>query len=169
MHHGRCTQLSCVDEHHEELGDRNVALGLHGAAGAIPGALNQRGAGGIFHQESHGDPRRHRHQLPNRHGNQRVHPLLHAETITGSCRDYRATATCDFEMDTADKDKKIGMPLLLLWGARGQPLERAKEFLDVWRRYASNIVAHEAIECGHYIQEEVPDKVIQHFTNFFKA
>src|SRR6516162_9367503 len=29
------------------------------------------------------------------------------KTITGSCRDYRATATCDFEMDTADKDKKI--------------------------------------------------------------
>ena len=50
-----------------------------------------------------------------------------------------------------------------------QPPERAKEFLDVWGRYASNIVAHEAIECGHYIQEEVPDKVIQHFTSFFKA
>jgi hypothetical protein len=46
--------------------------------------------------------------------------------------------------------------------------ERAKEFLDVWRHYASNIVAHEVIECGHYIQEEVPDKVIQHFAGFFK-
>jgi haloacetate dehalogenase len=91
------------------------------------------------------------------------------KTITGSCRDYRATATCDFEMDTADKDKKIDMPLLLLWGARGQSPERAKEFLDVWKRYASTIVAHEAIECGHYIQEEVPDKVIQHFTSFFKV
>src|SRR6516164_5101556 len=91
------------------------------------------------------------------------------KTITGSCRDYRATATCDFEMDTADKDKKIDMPLLLLWGARGQSPERAKEFLDIWRRYASTIVAHEAIECGHYIQEEVPDKVIQHFTSFFKV
>jgi haloacetate dehalogenase len=91
------------------------------------------------------------------------------KTITGSCRDYRATATCDFEMDTADKDKKIDMPLLLLWGARGQPPERAKEFLDVWKRYATNIVAYEAIECGHYIQEEVPDKVIQHFMSFFKA
>jgi haloacetate dehalogenase len=91
------------------------------------------------------------------------------KTITGSCRDYRATATCDFEMDTTDKDKKIDMPLLLLWGARGQSPERAKEFLDVWRRYASNIVAHEAVECGHYIQEEVPDKVVQHFTNFFKV
>ena len=91
------------------------------------------------------------------------------KTITGSCRDYRAAATYDFEMDAADKDKKIDMPLLLLWGARGQPPERAKEFLEVWNRYASNIVAHEAIECGHYIQEEVPDKVIQHFTGFFKG
>jgi haloacetate dehalogenase len=85
------------------------------------------------------------------------------KTITGSCRDYRATATCDFEMDTADKDKKLEMPLLLLWGARGQSPERASEFLDVWRRYATNIVAHEAIECGHYIQEEVPEKVTDHF------
>jgi len=91
------------------------------------------------------------------------------KTITGSCRDYRATATCDFDMDTADKDRKIDLPLLLLWGARGLPPERAREFLDVWKRYASNIVAHEAIECGHYIQEEVPDKVLTHFTNFFKA
>jgi haloacetate dehalogenase len=41
------------------------------------------------------------------------------KTITGSCRDYRATATCDFEMDTADKDRKIATPALILWGARG--------------------------------------------------
>jgi haloacetate dehalogenase len=91
------------------------------------------------------------------------------KTITGSCRDYRATATCDFEMDSADKDKMIDMPLLLLWGARGHSPERASEFLEVWRRYASNIVAYEAMDCGHYIQEEVPEKVIEHFTRFFKA
>jgi haloacetate dehalogenase len=90
------------------------------------------------------------------------------KTITGSCRDYRATATCDFEMDTADKDKKLEMPLLLIWGARGQSSERSREFLDVWRRFATNIVGHEAIECGHYIQEEVPEKVVAHFTSFFK-
>jgi hypothetical protein len=36
-------------------------------------------------------------------------------------------------MDTADKDKKLEMPLLLIWGARGQSPERAREFLDVWR------------------------------------
>ena len=42
------------------------------------------------------------------------------KTITGSCRDYRATATCDFEMDTVDKDRPITNPALVLWGARGQ-------------------------------------------------
>jgi hypothetical protein len=37
----------------------------------------------------------------------------------------------------------------------------------VWRRYATNIVAYEAIPCGHYIQEEMPEKVLDHFTRFF--
>ena len=58
------------------------------------------------------------------------------KTITGSCRDYRATATCDFEMDTADKDRQIEMPAIVLWGARGQSPARSKEFLDVWKRFA---------------------------------
>ena len=89
------------------------------------------------------------------------------KTITGSCRDYRACATCDFVMDTVDKDRKLDVPLLLLWGARGQSSGRAAEFLDVWRRYATNILASEAIQCGHYIQEEMPEKVLDHFTRFF--
>jgi haloacetate dehalogenase len=59
------------------------------------------------------------------------------KTITGSCRDYRATATCDFEMDTADKDKKIDMPLLLLWGARGQPLRNFLTYGDTTQQTSS--------------------------------
>src|SRR5258708_39306510 len=41
------------------------------------------------------------------------------KTITGSCRDYRATAACEFEMDTADKDRQVATPTLTLGGARG--------------------------------------------------
>jgi haloacetate dehalogenase len=88
------------------------------------------------------------------------------KTITGSCRDYRATATCDFEMDTADKDRKIATPTLILWGAQGP--ERNGEFLNVWRKYAANVDG-EGLPCGHYMQEEVPDRVYQHFVDFFKA
>ena len=89
------------------------------------------------------------------------------KTITGSCRDYRATATCDFAMDTADKDKKLAMPLMLLWGARGHSPERAKEFLDIWQQYASNIVATDPMDCGHYMQEEMPAQIYDHFARFF--
>ncbi len=89
------------------------------------------------------------------------------KTITGSCRDYRATATCDFAMDTADKDKKLAMPLMLLWGARGHPPERAGEFLDIWRQYASDIARFEAMPCGHYMQEEMPERILEPFCAFF--
>jgi haloacetate dehalogenase len=91
------------------------------------------------------------------------------KTITGSCRDYRATATCDFEMDTADKDRKLEVPLMLLWGARGHSPERAQKFLEIWRGYATNIVAWEPMNCGHYMQEEAPEEIYEHFTRFFAA
>lgn len=89
------------------------------------------------------------------------------KTITGSCNDYRATATCDFEMDTADKDKKLEMPLMLIWGARGHSPERAKKFVDIWHNFATNIEVTQGLECGHYIQEEVPETVIERFRAFF--
>jgi len=88
------------------------------------------------------------------------------KTITGSCRDYRAGATCDFEMDTADKDRKITPPALILWGANGP--DRSMNFLDVWRKYATD-VRGEGLPSGHYMQEEVPDRLYQHFIEFFKA
>ena len=89
------------------------------------------------------------------------------KTITGSCRDYRATATCDFVMDTADKDQQLDLPLLLLWGARGHAPERAQAFLNIWRQYARNIVASAPMPCGHYMQEEMPDQIYAHVTAFF--
>ena len=91
------------------------------------------------------------------------------KTITGSCRDYRATASCDFEMDTADKDRKVEMPVLLMWGARGQPADRSAVFQNVWHGFASNIVHAEPMNCGHYMQEEVPDAVYDQFMRLFAA
>jgi len=91
------------------------------------------------------------------------------KTITGSCRDYRAAATCDFDIDTADRDQRVEMPLLLLWGARGISPERSAQFLDVWRDYANNIEVAEGLECGHYIPEEMPDRVLEQFGRFFPS
>ena len=76
------------------------------------------------------------------------------KTITGSCRDYRACATCDYEMDTADKDRKIAMPLMMLWGARGPDRSRISRCLARIRHQC----AGRRLPCGHYMQEEVPDQ-----------
>src|ERR1700674_4144837 len=38
------------------------------------------------------------------------------KTIRGSCADYRAAATIDCDLDTADLDRKLNMPILVLWG-----------------------------------------------------
>lgn len=89
------------------------------------------------------------------------------KTITGSCRDYRATATSDFVIDTADKDRKIDMPAMIVWGARGQPPERAQEFQAIWRTFASRIEKAEGFNCGHYIAEEIPDTLLDRFVTFF--
>ncbi len=89
------------------------------------------------------------------------------KTITGSCRDYRATATSDFVMDTADRDRKIEIPAMIVWGARGQPPERAQEFREIWQNYASRIEHAEGFNCGHYISEEIPDTLYDRFVTFF--
>lgn len=87
------------------------------------------------------------------------------KTVFGACRDYRAGAGIDFEMESADKDRKIGMPLLILWGTRGKP--PGDQFPTVWRQFASNLVAAEPLPTGHYLQEDAPDQVLDHFVGFF--
>jgi haloacetate dehalogenase len=87
------------------------------------------------------------------------------KTITGSCRDYRAGAGIDFAMDTADKDRQIGMPLLLLVATRGQPA--SEELPTVWRKFASNLVDTQPLPTGHHMQEDAPDQIYDHFVKFF--
>jgi haloacetate dehalogenase len=89
------------------------------------------------------------------------------KTITGACRDYRAFATIDFEMDSADKDRQIGMPLLILWGTRGAP--PTQEYPTVWSKFASNLVDAQPLPTGHYLMEEAPDRLIEHFLKFFTS
>src|SRR5437773_514364 len=89
------------------------------------------------------------------------------KTISGACRDYRAGATINFEMDAADKDKKIATPLLVLWGTRGAP--PTDEYPTVWRKFASNLETIEPLATGHYIQEEMPEQCLDRFFKFFVA
>lgn len=89
------------------------------------------------------------------------------KTILGACRHYRANATIDFETDTAEKDRQMSTPLLLLWGTRGGPV--TQEYPTVWRRYATNLVDAQPLPTGHALQVEAPDRVYDHFVKFFRA
>ena len=83
------------------------------------------------------------------------------------CEDYRASAGIDLEHDRADREagRRLAMPLLVLWGARGI-VERCFRPRDEWRRVADD-VRGEALPCGHYIPEEAPQPLLQHAMPFF--
>ncbi|MDQ3922372.1 MAG: alpha/beta hydrolase [Actinomycetota bacterium] len=85
-------------------------------------------------------------------------------TIHSSCEDYRAAATIDLEHDGADRDRKVGCPLLALWGEQGV-VERLYDVLGVWRRYASNVRGR-ALPCGHYLAEERPEETAEELVRF---
>jgi haloacetate dehalogenase len=90
------------------------------------------------------------------------------KTIRGSCEDYRACATIDFDMDDGDfkADHKVRCPLLAVWGSRSHTGKVYGDLLPVWRRYAEN-VSGGPIACGHYVPEEAPDEtlgwLVRHF------
>lgn len=91
------------------------------------------------------------------------------KTIRGSCADYRACATCDLDMDTADFESgnKIEMPALVVWGANSHTGKVYGDVLANWRRYATNVRGG-PVSCGHYVQEEAPQETLKWFMEFFR-
>ena len=75
----------------------------------------------------------------------------------------------DLEMDTKDFEagRKIGFPLLLLWGATGGVGRNHSPPGEIWERYAADIRGAKALPCGHYLSEEAPDETYKELRNFF--
>ncbi len=90
------------------------------------------------------------------------------KTIHATCEDYRAAASIDLEHDRDDREagRKIQCPLLVLWGEANRVL-RNFDMLDVWRKVSDKAVEGHVLPCGHYLPEEVPQKVIEAFESFF--
>ena len=91
------------------------------------------------------------------------------ENIHGVCEDYRANVSVDFEMDKADFEagRKILCPTAVYWGQ----LSHTEKFFnphEAWPPYAANIVKMQPLPCGHYPAEQVPDKVYDELSVFFK-
>jgi haloacetate dehalogenase len=82
------------------------------------------------------------------------------------CEDYRAAATIDLDHDAADAGRRVGCPLLALWGAKGT-VGQLYDVLATWRDKATNVRGH-ALDCGHTLQEEAPDAVLESLLPFLR-
>ena len=90
-------------------------------------------------------------------------------TGTSICEDYRASAGIDLEHERADvaAGRRITQPLHVLWGEHGA-VGRCFDVLALWRERATQVTG-EALPCGHYLAEELPEQVAAQALNFFQS
>jgi haloacetate dehalogenase len=76
------------------------------------------------------------------------------------CEDYRAGATCDRQLDDADRaaGRTIAAPLQVLWGGRGA-LAAWYDPPAIWRQWADEVTGC-AIDSGHFLVEERPAEAL---------
>ena len=78
--------------------------------------------------------------------------------------DYRAAATIDLEHDRTDRNKKLAMPLLVLWGDEN-PLNKGVDIVAIWKQYANDVRGH-GTPSGHWLPEEIPDQLVKEVSAF---
>jgi haloacetate dehalogenase len=100
--------------------------------------------------------------------NEYIRCIKNPRTVYAMCEDYRATVSCDLEMDTADFNagRRVRCPTFLLWGATGG-VGRNHNAKEVWSKYATDIVGTHAAPAGHYVQEEAPKETLKAMLEFF--
>jgi haloacetate dehalogenase len=84
--------------------------------------------------------------------------------IHASCEDYRAAESIDLEHDEADIDRRVSVPLLVLWGKHGT-IARCFQPLSDWAERAETVQGR-PLDCGHYIPEEAPAELAEELLKF---
>ena len=99
--------------------------------------------------------------------NEYIRAFSTAATIHATCEDFRAAADIDLEMDRADEDagRKIKCPLRVLWGAKGT-VGSLWDIIATWREKCAATVTGEALDCGHFLQEEKPQDLLAELLQF---
>ena len=87
--------------------------------------------------------------------------------IHANCEDYRAGASIDIKHDEEDLNRKIGCPLLALWGEHGA-VHRTFDLLAVWRKRAAT-VGGKPLPRRHFLPEEIPDETHSELMTFLKS
>ncbi|MGF1525252.1 MAG: hypothetical protein ACFCBW_00405 [Candidatus Competibacterales bacterium] len=89
------------------------------------------------------------------------------QRIEALCEDYRAGAGIDRQRDATDRDagRKIRAPLHLVYAQDGFPAATGDP-LSLWRRWAEQVTG-EAVDAGHFAQEECPAATAAAFVRFF--
>lgn len=89
-------------------------------------------------------------------------------TAHAICEDYRAAAGIDLKHDRADLEagRTLDCPLLVMWGEEGA-VGRCFDPKTLWQKVASNLTA-KPLPCGHYIAEEMPERLLQEALAFLK-
>lgn len=86
--------------------------------------------------------------------------------IHAACEDYRAAATIDRQLRRA-ANRNITQPLKAIWGAKGA-VGQLFDVVSMWRGGAENVTG-QALPCGHLIEEEDPQGLIQALGSFLQA
>jgi haloacetate dehalogenase len=79
--------------------------------------------------------------------------------------DYRAGASIDLEHDRADRERRLEMPVLAMWGARSVVGNRPEHPLAVWETYAADVRGI-AVDGGHFLAEECHDETLAALEGF---
>src|SRR5919108_620281 len=86
-----------------------------------------------------------------------------AAAIHATCEEFRAAATIDLIHDEADEEHKISCPTLLLWSATS--MWATYDLLEVWRSRAGDVRGM-ALDCGHFLPEEEPERTAAELIRF---
>ena len=90
------------------------------------------------------------------------HSFCQWEVICGTCADYRAGATIDFQHDLQDleRGRKIQCPVLLIYGKSGN-LSYLSNIEALWSKWCDSSFSVSEIDAGHFLAEEAPEEVLQ--------
>ena len=88
------------------------------------------------------------------------------DAVHAMCEDYRAAATVDLQHDRIDRaaGRKMTSPVRVLWGEHGV-VGRCFDPLRLWQEVAHDVTGA-ALACGHYLPEELPERVAHEIIGF---